>query len=177
MMELNEHGSYTHTADPGEPGYTGAPKRISVTEQEAQILMSIAAGREVFEIGTGLGVATRAMAVTAVKVTTCDVDEWVFENIMPGLPSNVHYARRETIDTAVTDELMGAAFDLVFIDGWHNEAAVLGDIGLALNVLRRGGRIVLHDTKMDSVQAAIKQAGLHIITDFDTYYGLGIYEQ
>ena len=58
-----ENGSYTHPADPGEPT-TGTP-RLSVTELEADILAALVAGRDVLEIGTGLGVSTRAMAATA----------------------------------------------------------------------------------------------------------------
>ena len=175
-LERLEHGAYIHAADPGEPGYEGNPPRISITEREAQILMSIVAGLEVFEIGTGIGMATRAMSVTADSVATCDIDQWVFDNIVPDLPRNVYYEHRDVIDRDIAVSLITPGWDVVFIDGLHTKEAASRDIDLALRFLQPGGRIIFHDTKMESVQAAIKEAGLRLVIEFDTHYGLGVYE-
>lgn len=116
-MNLHESGSYIHPDDPGEPS-TGHP-RLSVTDLEAAILAVLVDGLTVLEIGTGLGVSTRAMASTARVVHTVDIDPWVWENIWPFLPENV--VTHRTIDSV-------PLVDAAFIDGDHNPAAVVRDL-------------------------------------------------
>lgn len=151
-MRRHETGSWEHPDDPGEPS-TGV-RRLSVTDTEAAILSGLAAGKMVIEIGTGLGVSTRALARWASVVYTIDVDEWVFRNIMPTLPENV---------TAVTDRAhfhAGKAFDLVFIDGDHSGEAVKADLRFARQLCR--GLIVCHDAK--AISEYLDGDWLHIAT-------------
>lgn len=169
MIRL-DNDAFIHKEDPGEPGYEGKPKRISVTKQEAQLLAMAAIGKMVAEIGTGLGVATRVMSVVARRVYTCDVDPWVISEIVPTLPEYVCFVSREFLGVRVA-----GAFDMVFIDGLHTQDAVFADIALACAAVRQGGQVIIHDTKMDSVQAAIKESELRMLAEFDTHYGLGVY--
>lgn len=138
--------SYRHPEDPGEPS-TGDP-RLSVTDMEADILAAFVAGRRVLEIGTGLGVSTRAMAGTADVVHTVDIDPWVQEVIWPTLPPNV---------TCGTD-LSGQQFEAVFIDGDHSSDAVERDVATAMRHAGPGAVILAHDTGSDAVRAPLLAA-------------------
>lgn len=134
-MSLDQHdtGSYMHPDDPGEPT-TGKP-RLSVTPQEAALLAEWVEGLSVLEIGTGLGISTKAMAATAREVHTVDVDPWVWETVWPYLPDNV-----------ITHESTASVpnVDAVFIDGDHSTAAVVSDLAAAEAV---GARLVIaHDS-------------------------------
>jgi hypothetical protein len=156
-----ENGSYRHPDDPGEPT-TGDP-RLSVTDLEADILAALVAGHDVLEIGTGLGVSTRAMAATACSVTTLDVDEWVHATIWPTLPDNVTGARS-------TAELLGT-YGAVFIDADHSTEAVARDLELALKVCECGV-ILAHDTGSKHVRDGLRAAdGWHWI---GTTHGIGV---
>lgn len=137
-------GGYRHDDDPGEPT-TGLP-RVSITDEEADLLASFASGRTVLEIGTGLGVSTRALASSALKVTTVDVDPWVQATIWPTLPDNVE---------CLTEVPTGRRFGLVFIDGDHTPEAVQRDVALAESLLDDGGLIVAHDSAFDHVRGAL----------------------
>ena len=144
-LEHLEGGSIRRTDDPGEP-QTGIP-RISIAEEEARILAHMATGKYVFEIGTGLGVSTRAMAATATWIYTHDIDPWVHDTIWPTLPYNV---------TGITtiDQLEYHP-GLVFIDGDHNTDKVKADIDLAHSVCEPGAMIVCHDTNYPNVAEAL----------------------
>jgi predicted O-methyltransferase YrrM len=145
MTALNKvGGSYAHPDDPGEPT-TGVP-RLSVTDAEAAILAERVAGLHVLEVGTGLGVSTRAMAATAATVHTVDIDPWVIENIWPDLPDNVDRT------TAVPQR---GGFGAVFIDGDHSTEATLRDIGVALSLLGPDGFVLVHDANYPKVRKAI----------------------
>jgi len=156
-----ENGSYRHPDDPGEPT-TGEP-RLSITDLEGEILAAFVAGCAVLEIGTGLGVSTRAMATTARSVTTLDVDEWVHANIWPTLPDNV------TGVTSISD-LVGT-YGAVFIDADHSTEAVAADLELALDVCD-AGLIIAHDTNAVAVRDGLRAAeDWHWI---NTTHGLGV---
>lgn len=131
-MRLHETGSYVHDDDPGEPS-TGNP-RLSVTDAEATILMGLVAGKSVLEIGTGLGVSTRAMAETATTVHTFDIDPWVREVIWPDLPKNVVTHRTS---------LSMPRCQVAFIDGDHTAEATDRDLIVAYAKARE--LIVVHD--------------------------------
>ena len=134
-MIPHRDGGYYREDDPGEPSSRVA--RISVTDDERPVLAEMAAGKVVLEIGTGLGVSTRALASTATSVTTCDIDEWVHRTIWPDLPDNVSCV-------SSTDDLT-AGFDLVFIDGDHRDEALRIDVATAERLLKPGGTIAVHD--------------------------------
>lgn len=159
-MNRTEYGSYTHPDDPGEPA-TGAP-RISVTEEEAQLLAWLAVGRRVLEIGTGLGISTQAMANRQNIVTSIDNDPWVQENIWPILSVySINF---------LTERPKLGVFDMVFIDGEHSTAEAKADIEYAHRVCKRG-MIVVHDSKMESVETALDCFDWYQIP---TYHGIGI---
>ena len=158
-MNLIPHstGSYVHGDDPGEPT-TGEP-RLSITEVEGEMLAVLAAGRSVLEFGTGLGVSTRALARTARKVYTVDIDEWVQETIWPTLPDNV-----STCDDR--DRL--PIVDMVFIDGDHTEEGTAAAVAAAMR--RASEVIVMHDTSAPTVRSACDDEWLFI----GTTHGLGV---
>lgn len=158
-------GSYVDLEDPGEP-QTGEP-RVSVTEQEAELLAYMAHGRTVLEIGTGLGISTRALASTACTVDTIDPCPWVAEHVAIGLPSNVRHFR--TLESLPT---YPEPFDLVFIDGDHDPAAVMADLDAALHLCPKGV-IVAHDSNANHVWHALF-AMRNDFTFLDTHHGLGI---
>ena len=162
-MRKLDNGSTVAKYDPGEPS-TGVG-RVSVTEIEARILAQLTRGAQVLEIGTGLGISTQAMATTAALVTTCDIDVWVHENIFPTLTGV-----RTIVSLA---PVASDKFDVIFIDGDHTQAAVEHDLDMARAMLARDGMIVLHDTKMQSVQKALFQSGLTAV-QIDTTHGIGL---
>lgn len=145
--------------DPGEPT-TGAP-RVPIDLLEAEILAALMTGRRVLEIGTGLGVATRAMAETAAEVHTVDIDPWVHEEIWPALPPNVRCSAG----------LPAGEFDAAFIDGDHSTDAVRRDVITARSMLTAGGVIVAHDVLVQHVWAGLEGSGWRTI---HTKYGLGV---
>ena len=158
-MNLIPHstGSYVHGDDPGEPT-TGEP-RLSITEVEGEILAALVHGLVVVEFGTGLGVSTRALARTARKVYTVDIDEWVQETIWPTLPDNV-----STCDDR--DRL--PIVDMVFIDGDHTEEGTAADVAAAMRLASEV--IIMHDTSAPTVRAACDDEWLFI----GTTHGLGV---
>lgn len=136
-MIPHQLGGYYREDDPGEP--SSGVARVSVTDDERDVLAAMADGKWVFEIGTGLGVSTRALASTATHVVTCDIDEWVHRTIWPDLPANV------TPVPAVLADQLGRRFDMVFIDGDHSDEALRIDVATAERLLKPGGSIVVHD--------------------------------
>lgn len=155
-LEPTESGSWRHPDDPGEPS-TGDP-RLSVTELEAAVLGALCADRSVVEIGTGLGVSTRAIAEWASSVVTVDVDPWVQETIWPALPSLV-----------VTSPLLpvGQVFDVCFIDGDHSTEQTAADIEWALDNARL---VLVHDVRYPNVAAAMGHGWVMIPTE----HGIGV---
>lgn len=141
-MIRHPSGGFYREDDPGEPSSRVA--RISIADDERTVLAEMAAGRNVLEIGTGLGVSTRALATTARWVVTCDIDTWVHETIWPDLPRNVSCVHDVERATHVLT-MSSAGFDLVFIDGDHSEAALRADVATAERMLAPGGTIVVHD--------------------------------
>ena len=154
------NGAFAHPEDPGEPGYGEKRIRWSVTPRESEIIGSLARGRRVLEIGTGLGVSTAKLAALAAHVDTVDVDPWVQQTIAPGLPDNVSFYLGS--DAVPRDE----RYSMVFVDGLHQRDAVANDIRFALRHLERPGLIVLHDGRMPHVQAGILDSGIDTKTAY-----------
>ncbi len=121
--------------DPGEPT-TGVP-RVSIADDEVELLASLVAGKRVLEIGTGLGVSARAMASTATEVVTVDIDPWVHANVWPLLPRNVRCCA----------EIPDDRYDAVFIDGDHSRHAVARDVARA-EQLAPSGLLIAHDANV-----------------------------
>lgn len=152
-------GGWVRQDDPGEP-QTGVG-RISISELEAGILAAVAADRTVIEIGTGLGVSTRALASTARSVTTVDIDPWVHETIWPDLPDHVERLRSLPAD---------GQWDVAFIDGDHNRLAVRTDLRWCYP---RVHVIVAHDTNHQAVRAECDRVGPFVY--LRTEHGLGLW--
>ena len=136
MIPHPKGGKY-RADDPGEPT-TGVP-RVSIADDEVELLAELVAGLRVLEIGTGLGVSARAMAKTASEVVTVDIDPWVHANVWPLLPKNV----RGLTSAADIDGVFGA----VFIDGDHGRHAVRRDIEQAEG-FAPGGLLIAHDANV-----------------------------
>lgn len=137
--------------DPGEPG-TNKP-RWSVNDTEGRLLSELFRGLIVLEIGTGLGMSTKRIAETAAYVHTVDIDNWVRENVAPGLPDNVMFYD----SLAKVPKLLDAAF----LDGLHSYDQCTQDIKDAKTIVKKGGIIVFHDVKMKAVYAAIEESKLY----------------
>ncbi len=156
-LERLEAGNYICPDDPGEQGHQGQWQRRSVTDEEAGILRELARGQYVLEIGTGLGVATRAMAETAKRILTIDSDPWVED---PGVKNVVFLRQREGIGRRVSDDW------LAFVDGSHVYDAVRSD----LQWLRYLGVevIAMHDTYIDDVRTAMEAERVRVVLRWPT---------
>ena len=137
MIPHPKGGQY-RADDPGEPT-TGVP-RVSIADDEVELLAELVTGLRVLEIGTGLGVSARAMAKTATEVVTVDIDPWVHANVWPLLPRNVKG------HTSIDD--VGGLFGAVFIDGDHSRHAVRRDVEEAELRLLPGGLLIAHDANV-----------------------------
>lgn len=173
LVPTGDGDGFVHPADPGEPGYDGQHKRVSVTPLEAEMLAVMFTGMKVLEVGTGLGVSTAAIARTCQELVTIDPDAWVGANIAPHLPQRVAFVQ---CFEAIRDSqlLKGRYFDGAFIDGCHREHQVAADVRNALRRLRPGGLLVLHDFSSQEVRDGARAAGIDPF-HFHTRYGLGIY--
>lgn len=147
-LEVLSNGAVRCPDDPGEPGYDVLSRRISITPHEANLLSILAYGRFVVEIGTGLGVSTRAMAKTAALVSTVDVDQWVHENIWPTLP-------QQNVLTYQNVKNVTPGIDMAFIDGLHTAEALAADIDTVLPMMEGSGLLVFHDVNMAVVRDTI----------------------
>lgn len=152
---------YIRSDDPGEP-VIGKP-RVSITEAEGLILSGLALGKNVLEIGTGLGVSTRALAKYAISVITHDIDPWVQQAIWPEL-------RDALSNVSFTPHRPEIRVDVVFIDADHDTAAVRADIEYAETCLGKHGLIIAHDTNYQTVQSALDNRWQRIPTE----HGLGL---
>ena len=149
--------------DPGEPNWN--TPRLSVNDIEARIVSEFCRGLDVLEIGTGLGVSTREMAKRARKVHTVDIDLWVKNNIVPGLPENVVFW--ESIENIPKG--LGAAF----VDGYHEYMQCLKDIEDVKRLVKPGGILLFHDYRMPAVFRAVSVSGLDAVV-IETTAGLGL---
>lgn len=161
MIELapGANDSYWCPDDPGEYDLKGGHARLSVTREEVAILQGLFAGRRVLEVGTGLGVSTRAIAEAAELVVTHDVDPWVIENVAPDLPENVKF---------VDCRPFPPGCDAAFIDGNHRTDSVARDLLDVSAAIGPGRVIAMHDLHFADVVRGASQAGVHVFHTFDT---------
>jgi predicted O-methyltransferase YrrM len=148
----NGHGFLIDSDDPGEPGYADPRKRWSVHRDELSLLAALAKDRFVFEIGTGYGVGTKALAKYARKVTTCDIDLVIQRDIHPALEASGIACLN------ARPEMEGPHFGLIFIDGNHMSEPVASDTRWAAHNLAEGGLIVWHDWKWPTVRKGVQDA-------------------
>lgn len=153
QLKLAKDGGFVRDGDPGEPS-THKP-RVSIAPEEAKILAAFAFDQTVLEIGTGLGVSTRALASTAACVYTADIDDWVKRTVWPELMESDEGSWICFLDD-VTELDPWVDVTVVFIDGDHDTTAVKKDIAFATNLLfERGGVILVHDCNYENVQDAL----------------------
>jgi len=168
-----EGGSYLET-DPGETN-SRAP-RISIAPDEEPILARLFRDSfAVLEIGTGLGISTLAILSElplAGRIVSIDPDPWVHATIWPAL--SLH-RRIETRASLLPED--AGAFDGCFIDADHQAEAVALDTASALNSVRPGGIIVLHDWNSEAVRMGCRRAFAGAPDSMNTTYGLGIFRR
>ncbi len=160
---------YLHPQDPGEPGQDGRP-RLSVNDTEARICAEFSRYRYVLEIGTGLGVATLAMADTARFVQTVDIDPWVQTRVFPLLT-----VRHNVSCHSRLVEYDVPQFDLILIDGLHTYEQVGKDIRECQPMSE--GRLCMwlfHDFNMPTVRTAIMDAGFAEVVPIQTRAGMAV---
>lgn len=162
-LEHSQVNGYFHPSDPGEPG-TGQP-RLSVNDHEGRLLASLVRRMVVLEIGTGLGVSARWMAMTAKHILTVDPDPWVIENIFPTLPPSV-------IGCPDYQDWF-PIFDAAFLDGLHQYEQVMKDIEIMRNQVRANGLLIFHDLYIQDVRRALKDSKIAVM-HIETRAGIGL---
>jgi SAM-dependent methyltransferase len=145
-----------------------------LTFPEAAKLVELARGKRVVEIGSYHGKSTVAMAQVAELVRSIDWHEGDAGSgpggTLPFLKATLErygVVEKVTLHVGRTEvmapRLPAKAFDLVFIDGAHDEANVRIDIAAALRLVKPGGTIAFHDWPMPSVQGPAKEfLGPHV---------------
>ncbi len=150
--------AFTLAGDAG-PSYPGTgPVRWSISVPQGQRLAELAEGKRVLEIGTGTGLSTEYLALTAKRVRTYDVDDEVKRLVWPHMPANV-----ECVDRRVHE--VEGVYDLFFIDGLHDRAGLEEDIADCRPCAAPGAVWIFHDFQMASVEATVTQSRLFQITE------------
>ena len=163
-----EDGAVFSPEDPGEPS-TGLA-RLSPTVEERELLAFLAHGKDVLEIGTGLGSSAVAMISTARSVTTVDIDPWVHKKVFPFLREKFGIrCLTSHFNLSLGPDHYTRYFDMVFIDGEHTKVALTEDIAEAERLCPRGV-IVVHDA-IELRDTLWDLGGWQII---ETRYGIGI---
>ncbi len=134
------------------------PDRIpsAVSYAECLRLWDAARGKVVLELGAQWGCSTVCMAQSAEHVVSVDWHRGDYQaglqDTLPGFWRNLKEYRVDTKVTVIAGSFEKAlpllrerSFDMVFIDGCHDEAAVANDIMLALPLLKRPGMAFFHD--------------------------------
>lgn len=139
---------------PVAPG-DGPAISTSLTAAESDELRRLAAGADVLEIGSAYGYSAIVMALAGARSVTA-VDPHVWLDSWPEMLANVEaygVADRVTILRAASREALptlGAAFDLVWIDGDHEATAVELDVSWGRRLLRPTGTLACHDYGEDT---------------------------
>lgn len=137
---------------PVAPG-AGPEISTSLTDAEADKLRLLAADGDVLEIGSAYGFSAIVMALAGATVVAVDPHLWLrsYDPMVANLAAykvphlvDIRRGPSQTILLELTAE--GHTFDLVWIDGDHEQAAVERDVALALPLLRPGsGVLACHD--------------------------------
>lgn len=131
----------------------GPPISTSLTEPETKKLRWLAAGAYVLEIGSAYGYSAVAMALSDAHVTAVDPHAWLQSK--ETMETNLKAYEVEDKVTIIQSpsyvylpSLLGSGttFDLIWIDGDHEQAAVEQDVAMSLPLLRPGsGVLACHD--------------------------------
>lgn len=151
---------------PVAPG-AGSEISTSLTDAEADRLRLLAADADVLEIGSAYGFSAIVMALAGATVVAVDPHLWLrsYEPMVANLNA---YQVADRVDIRrggcqnIVPQLIaeGRTFDVIWIDGDHEQAAVERDVALALPLLRPGvGVLACHDYGEDTcpgVRAALE---------------------
>lgn len=160
---------YMSPQDPGEPGRN--QPRWSVNDVEARIVGELCRGLHVLEIGTGLGVSTRAIAKTAMQIATIDIDPFVQKMVFPELQRELGDKVLCYAELDFTWQHVG--FSAFFLDGLHEYNQVKKDIAAACPLLTHGAIMIFHDLYIDGVYRGIIDSGLTPL-HIQTVAGIGV---
>jgi predicted O-methyltransferase YrrM len=155
------------------PGSSGPPVFTAMEHLEATEVARLAANRHYLEIGTAAGYSAIAVAAGYAASVTCvdyyqpdDSNEQGNGTNYADLYGNAlahNVGRRLTVfigDSAVVLPLLraeGRRFDVILVDGSHDEQSVTRDIENAVPLLALGGQLLCHDydTEHGGVVAAV----------------------
>ena len=160
---------YMSPQDPGEPGRN--QPRWSVNDAEAKIIGELCKDCRVLEIGTGLGVSTRAILKQAKCVYTVDIDPFVIEKVFPEL-QNEFYGRVACFKE-LNREWESMPLNAFFLDGFHEYNQCKKDIAAARPWLTKGAIMIFHDLYIDGVYRGIIDSGLTPL-HIQTVAGIGV---
>jgi predicted O-methyltransferase YrrM len=114
----------------------------------------------VLELGAWKGRSTVTLSRVARYVVSVDHHRGIAEregvDSLPDYLENVRSLSNVAIVIGFFDDvlpLLGEFFDMVYIDGSHDEESVFADTSGALDKVRRRGVIAFHDWDMKSVRA------------------------
>jgi len=126
-----------------------------LSEDEGRELAELAAGKVVLEIGAYCGRSTICLAQQAKSVGVIDTFDGrgtdAQGNTLPRFRRNLrHPVAAEKVqiyqgESAAVLDRLPPVYDLVFIDGSHDQASVRADAAGAIPLLRPGGLLVFHD--------------------------------
>lgn len=132
----------------------GFPSEINgwLHESEGRLLASISDGKDVLEIGSYCGKSTVCIARAAKSVVSVDFHDGrttpnersTYQEFLSNLERYGVEDKVACVHPDLQHEL-NQEFDVVFIDGDHDESAVRRDVDTAMRVLRPGGVIAFHD--------------------------------
>jgi hypothetical protein len=175
MIELKPApNGYMSPQDPGEPGRN--QPRWSVNDREARIIGELCRGLDVLEIGTGLGISTKAINEKAADLDTVDIDLFVQQNIFPELKKLgvfCHNSFEDCVKDMDPDPKISTRWTALFLDGFHEYNQVKKDIAAARPWLAPGAIMIFHDLYIDGVYRGIIDSGLAPL-HIQTVAGIGV---
>ena len=144
-------------------GDDGLLVSTSLTGNETKALASLAAGRDVLEIGSAFGYSACVMALAGARHVTA-VDPHAQLASHQAMTANLDRAGVADVVTIVRGHSPGilatlpGPFGLVFIDGDHGSAAVIADVEAARKLLAGGGVLACHDYGEDCCCPGVRWA-------------------
>lgn len=125
----------------------------SLTANEIEALKALAPGSYILEIGSAYGYSAVSMALAGGHVTAVDVHSWIPGSLETMTQLVASYGVIGGVDIMVDDSRVmmpdlvkqGRTFDLVWIDGDHEEATVAQDVHWGRQLLKSTGTLACHD--------------------------------
>lgn len=135
-----------------------------LSDQEARELQSLAAGKTVLELGAWKGRSTVALAAVAEYVVSVDRHQGIVEmgdeDSLPDYLDAVRGLGNVAIVVADFDRMVPllADFDVVYVDGNHDDVSAERDARMALMHLSDGGVVAFHDWDIETVREGVTRA-------------------